>query len=73
MRMPKPVHVHTADAVGHEVAQQWHDNADGRCTTILGRIRQLTDAEADALEPAFTEVENRLSRLRHFFLVPAGS
>jgi len=52
------------------VAQQWHDNADRRCTTILGTICQLTDAEADAVEPPFTEVENRLSRLRRFFAIP---
>jgi hypothetical protein len=49
-------------------AQQAHDNADRRRTTILGRIRQLTDAEAAAVEPAFTEVENRLSRLLRFFV-----
>jgi hypothetical protein len=54
-------------------AQRWHDDADRQCTTILGTICQLTTAEADAVEPAFTEVENRLSRLRRFLVTPRSS
>jgi hypothetical protein len=48
-------------------AQHRHDIADRQGTTILGTICQLTDAQAGAVEPAFTKVENRSSRLRRFF------
>jgi hypothetical protein len=48
-------------------AQHLYTEAERRLTSILGAICKLTDSEAGAIEPAFSEVENRLARLRGFF------
>jgi hypothetical protein len=45
-------------------AEALHEEAERRHTKILRAICELTDAEADAVEPAFSELEKRLFRLR---------
>jgi hypothetical protein len=50
-------------------AQEIYDDAERRLTTMLRQICGLTDSEADDIEPVFSEVEIRLSRLRSFFSV----
>ena len=58
-------HAERAYSVGDVfAARQLHDDAERRLMTTLPIIGNLTDAEADAIEPAFTEAEHRLSRVR---------
>jgi hypothetical protein len=51
-------------------AKLLHDSADESCTDIVRQITNLSDEDADALEPVFTRFEEHLIRVRIFVLPP---